>query len=153
MSVEYNWDAENGVAKCVLVLEGNKKFSGYAFCAEEDKDMKSQITGCTIALFRAQLSAFIDERDNILKPGLRALKDLYYSINRSKEYNPKSYEAKMLYRKIRQKEEDIKFLNKFIKDKKAELTKYIDDKETFYQELRSFRKGQNQSNEKEEISN
>ena len=61
-----------------------------------DQDMMSEKTGCEIANRRAEIMVLKGYVKNELKPRLRALKQLYYSMNRSKYFNEKSYENKML---------------------------------------------------------
>lgn len=142
----FDWDEELGLAVCTLQVEGGKKFIGTAQCAVEDQDMKSMHTGMEIASMRASLNALIDERDNIWLPGLKALKEVFYCINRSGEYDKSHYEAKMLYRKIQEYEANLKYVRNAIKSLKANLTRYIDNKENYYIKLRKLRAGQNQLN-------
>lgn len=56
-----------------------------------------------------------------LKPGLYALKRYYYSINKSKQYNENSYEAKMLKRQIKGWELDIQAVKDEISDIDLEM--------------------------------
>ena len=89
------WDDENKVAICVLYYK-NKVFYGMATCHPDDMDFANEYTGEHIAYLRAMIEALNWERDCEIKPALAALKQVYYSMNHSKKYNPKSYEAKML---------------------------------------------------------
>ena len=61
-------------------------------------------------------------------------------MNRSKHFNPKSYENIMLWRQIRQKENDLATINDMITDQKKQLKEYIDEKEKFYKRVRANRK-------------
>ena len=74
-----------------------------------------------------------------LKAELKTLNQLYYSMNRSKYFNPKSYENKMLQRQIRQRQEDISYVNDSIKNAKEELNYIIKEKDKFYQSIRKHR--------------
>lgn len=138
-NIKYDWDEELGIATCTIKVDGGKTFTGRSYCSDKDLDVKSEYTGCTIAYYRAILNSLLDERDNILLPGLKALKQLYYSINKSKNYNRYSYEAKMLYNQIQHYEDDLKFIRNYINDIKADLTRYINDKEYFAINLRKIR--------------
>ena len=100
--------------------------------------MMSKLTGQTIAEYRATIKYLQFIRDCELQPQLKALKQLYYSMNHSKYFSPKSYEAKMLYRQINILQEDLKE-NKYLIDfTKAQLEAYIVGKEHDHQQLREF---------------
>jgi queuine/archaeosine tRNA-ribosyltransferase len=83
------------------VSDGEKVFSGSARCHPDDTDMMSEKTGCEIALRRAKINTLKGYRDE-LKIALNTLNHLYYSMNKSKRFNEKSYENRMLQRRIRQ---------------------------------------------------
>ena len=104
----------------------------------------SEKVGCEIAYCRAAIESLKYERDYIIKPSLKALKQLYYSMNRSKYFNPKSYETKMLRRQIECWEFDLLTVNEMIDTERVWLKNYIDTKEALYINLRIKRnKGQN----------
>lgn len=145
MNITYNWNEDTGVATCNIKI-GDKTFIGEAFCASEDRDVMSEFTGCTIALQRAQLKVLLDEKNNILIPGLKALKQLLYSINQSKRYNKSSYEVSMLYKQIFHYQEDIKYVNEAIQATKEDLKQYLADKEKFHTNLRKVRKKEDTQN-------
>ena len=136
---QFIWDETIGTAICILA-DGDKEYVGTAFCAEDDKDMMSEKTGCTIAMLRAEISYYKDLRDTQIKPGLRALNQLYYSMNTSKNYDEKSYYAKMLRRQIRQHEFDLLVVNQTIDDRKQELKTFLADKAKAYETIRRIRK-------------
>ena len=77
--------------------------------------------------------------DNEIKPKIAALKQLYYSMKHSTQFNPHSYEAKMLYRQIKYHEEDLNNMKMAIKDTKVRINKFIKDKEKLYNKLRENR--------------
>lgn len=79
---------------CVITNE-NKTFVGTAMCAEADRDMLSEKTGCEIARQRAIIKLFTSRRDE-LRVELAALKKFYYTVNQSQHYNENNYIAKML---------------------------------------------------------
>ena len=134
----YEWNEKEGIATCLL-CDGNEVFLGVAKCHPDDIDFQSEKTGMFIAESRAEIKALQHYKNNILKPGLNALKQLYYSINHSKQYNRKSYEAKMLYRQIKMKETDIEEVQRIINERKANLKQYIDDKDAFYKSVQKYR--------------
>lgn len=132
------WDAETGIASAII-NSGEKSFSGYAICMEEDRDMMNEKTGCEIALMRAQLEYLIDIRDNQLKPAIKTLYELYNSIKNSKKFNNKSYEMKKIFHMINSKEKDLKEIKLLIKEQKARIKQYINSKEEFYIKVRKNR--------------
>lgn len=136
---KFTWDEVTGIATCYL-NDGKNVFSGTASCAEADEDMKSQKTGCQIALWRAEIKYYVHLRDNEIKPALRALKHAYASMVESKQFNEKSYESKSLRREIHRKEFDLYVVSTMLTDKKQQLKKFLKEKEDFYQHIREMRK-------------
>lgn len=132
------WDAENKVATCLLYYN-NQVFYGSATCHPNDYDMVSEKTGEHIAYLRALIESLKYRRENELKPQLAVLNQLYYSMNRSKYFNPKSYETKMLFRRINAIKEDLKQTNLLITKYKLELQDFIEQKDIFYKKLREIR--------------
>ena len=132
------WDAENKVATCLLYYN-NQVFYGSATCHPNDYDMVSEKTGEHIAYLRALIESLKYRRENELKPQLAVLNQLYYSMNRSKYFNPKSYETKMLFRRINATKEDLKQTNLLITKYKLELQDFIEQKDIFYKKLRGIR--------------
>ena len=67
-------------------------------------------------------------------------------MKHSKKYNKKSYENKMLYRQIKNLEEDLKLTKDLIKNYKESLNKYIKEKDERFKQIRAYRnkKGVNQ---------
>ena len=137
---DYCYDAESGIAYCEIKAY-DTIFRGTAFVHPDDMDLHSEKTGCQIAGWRAYLQLLCYERDSIIIPQLNAYKQLFYSMNRSRNYNKDSYEAKMLYRAIKRTEADLEHIRNAIKLERAELKKYIDGKDKVYQRIRN--KGQN----------
>lgn len=135
---QFSWDQENGTAVCIL-SDGNNAFVGMAICDAEDQDMKSEKTGCQIALWRAEIKYYLHLKENEIKPALRALKQVYYTMKHSTHFNPNSYENKMLWRQIHQKELDLTVVNKMLTEKKTSLKDYLDEKQKFYKKIRKNR--------------
>lgn len=138
----FHYDKETGCSTCVIETKYGK-FSGTACCHPDDMDMASEKVGCEIAYSRAAIDSLKYERDNIIKPSLKALKQLYYSMRHSKKFNPKSYENKMLKRQIENWEMDLNNINTMIKSEKDWIRDYINTKEILYTNIRNNRnKGQ-----------
>ena len=136
----YRWNDEMGIATCTLIDNmNNKTYIGKAVCHPDDRDFMTDKAGLTIASSRATIKALQSYKNDELKPGLKALNQLYYSIKHSKHFNANSYEARALKRQIKMKEADIKVVNEKIKEERDFLKKYIDDKENFYQAIRKNR--------------
>ena len=142
---KFNWHPEIGACTCEIIVDG-KKYMGGAICSPEDKDMQNERTGQEIAHQRAIINYYKDVRDNQILPALKALRHLYYTMNQSKYFNPRGYEAKMLYRQIKIKEEEYMALKTIIKDSKDALQDFIDKKEKFYQGVRKIRVAKNKNN-------
>lgn len=137
----YYWDCDAGLATCILT-DGNNTFYGMAQCHEDDRDMMSEKTGYEIAYRRALIEALRHRVNNDLKPQIKILKEVYYTMVHSKNYNKKSYESKMLFRKLKQLEEDLATTKQIIKEEKEYVKNYIDAKDIFYKKIRSARKGE-----------
>lgn len=133
----FAFDEESGTATCIL-YDNDKTYCGAALCHPDDRDMMSERTGLEIAYRRAEIQALRGFREEI-KIELRTLKQLYYSINRSKYYNSKNYEARMLNRHIAMKESDLEVVKETIKNKDKELRDYISEKDNFYKKIRHNR--------------
>lgn len=130
----FNWDEDAGVASCIL-SDGEKVFTGFAQCHPDDKDMSSEKTGCEIAFRRARINALRGYRDE-LKIKLKALSQLFYSMNRSYKFNEKSYENKMLQRQIRMIDFDLTTTKEMIATEEQSLRQYLSDKDKFYTKTR-----------------
>ena len=130
----FNWDEDAGVASCIL-SDGEKVFTGFAQCHPDDKDMSSEKTGCEIAFRRARINALRGYRDE-LKIKLKALNQLFYSMNKSYKFNEKSYENKMLQRQIRMIDFDLTTTKEMIATEEQSLRQYLSDKDKFYTKTR-----------------
>ena len=133
---KFHWHPEDGVAVCVLTNEQGKVFVGEAFCHPDDLDMLSERTGCEIAFRRARIEYLRATRDNEIKPALRSLKQLYYSMKLSSQFNPNSYENIMLQRHIRSLEFDLTTIKEILVDELQRLREYIKGKDKVYQKIR-----------------
>lgn len=137
-NVVYEWQPEEGLAIC-KVYYNNIEFKGIASCHPDDMDMCSKMTGQTIAELRAEIKKLQHIRDNELRPQLKVLNQLYYAMNRSKEYNKKSYESKMLYRAIKNISNELDMIKEMLDNDRKFLKEYIDLKDIYYKNIRSRR--------------
>lgn len=144
----FSWQAQDGEAICVI-NDGKKTFYGAASCHPADEDMKSEKTGCEIALRRAKIKYYRYYRDS-LKERLAALKQFYYTINRSKQFNEKSYENIMLQRQIRMIELDLATAREMIAGEEQDLRLYITEKDKFYNQIRKQRERRQKANIEQE---
>lgn len=138
----FNWNEETATATCTLTDGNNHIFCGEAVCHPKDKDMMSEKTGYAIALRRAYIKALCYYRDTECKPTLKALKQFYNSINRSKEYDKKNYMVKRLLKHIAIAQNDLDTVNELIKEERAGLRRYIDQKDEFYHKIRNNRQAE-----------
>lgn len=134
----FSYDPEFGTASCLIEDKNGNIIYGIAQCHPDDMDMASEKTGCDLAYRRAYIKVMQTYKKE-LKVELRTLNQLYYSMNRSKHFNPRSYENKMLQRQIRQKQEDIEYVNNTIKEAKDRLNNIIHEKDKFYKNIRKNR--------------
>lgn len=136
----YNWDSENNIATCTIMDKAGRKFVGTAKCHPDDIPFANQYTGSHIAFNRAFILYLKSIKRDILQPELRALKQLYYSMNQSKNFNPNSYENKMLWRQIRMKELDLATIEEELATQEQNLTFFIEEKTKLYNKLSAARK-------------
>ena len=139
----FEWNSDTGIAICIIHTPYGD-FGGSATCHADDKDMMSEKVGCEIAYSRATIKMLVYQRDCQIKPALKALKQLYYSMKHSKNFNPKSYENIMLQRQIENWEFDLNIINDMIDTTRLWIREYINTKEALYQNIRTNRNnGQN----------
>ena len=135
----FKWDEDMGIAECTIT-DGYNSFTAISQCHPSDLDMKSEKVGSFIALKRAEKKYLNHVKNNEIIPGLKALKQLYYSMNKSNSFNPKAYESKMLYRQIQHKENDLTAINEMIVDNADDLKSYMKEINTLYEKIRRIRK-------------
>ena len=136
---EYLWQPELGIAYCTIYYK-DLEFCGMAVCHPDDNDMKSKLTGETIAEARAFISYLLHIRDYEIRPQLKALYQLYYSMKHSSQFTPRSYEAIMLYKQIHNLENDLANIKTEIANTKTFLKEYIAQKEKDHATIREYHK-------------
>lgn len=144
--IMFDWDAEKGVATCILTDKNNHTFYGEAHCHPKDQDMMSEKTGYAIAFHRAYIKNLCYYRDTECKPTLKALKQFYNSINHSKEYDAKNYIVKRLLKHISIAQQDLDTVIELITDERKSLRKFIDQKDEFYCKVRNNRQKESMKN-------
>lgn len=134
----FEWNEDTGMTTCIFEDNQGRIFVGTANCHPDDEDMKSRRTGEEIAFRRARIELMRTMRDEV-KIELHALNQLYYSMNLSKQFNPKSYENRMLQRQIRMKTFDLDTIKEMLTTEKQSLKKLIQEKDDFYNQIRNHR--------------
>ena len=138
------WDEAHGVSRCVLNYQTSSGLIiqgiGIAECHPDDAPFMSQLTGGIIAEYRAEIDLIKKINNYELKPGLAALKHVFCTMNQSKKYNEKSYEATRLKKEIAHIMDEIEENNKSIEDLQKTLKNYIKEKEKFYSTIKKGQK-------------
>ena len=133
------WFEESGLALCTITDSYDRTYHAEAFCHSNDQDMKSEKTGCEIAFKRAKIKLY-QAYKNEIEIKIKAIHDLYYSLNQSKSFNENSYESKMIQRQLRLLQFDLTTAKEIIATERKFLKEYIDSKENFYKRIRANRK-------------
>ena len=136
MKIKTSWDANNGIS-IYRVIDKNKWYTGIAECHPDDKEFQSEDFGQALATVRATIEFLRDLRDNEIKPQLKIIKHLYTNMTTSKEFNSKSYEAKMVRRKYYQLQNELSRTQEQIRQFKDQAEFLIDTKESMNNLIRS----------------
>ena len=113
-------------------------FCGIAKCHPSDEDMQSEKVGMYIAELRAKIK-FMQYQKRIDKAKADALKNLLFSMDRSKHFDRNSYAVKRLYKHLKAAMIDVENDRKLIEDYRIEIKRYIDTKDIFYKYVRRNR--------------
>lgn len=135
---KFYFEPGSGSSMCVIETK-NKTFVGTAQCADTDRDMMSEKTGCEIAYHRAiihTLEGHLSDTQN----ELMGLRKYFYSVNQSKYFDSTSYMANMLKSQMEQREEEIRVTKDLICNEKTYLKNFMADKAEFYKKIRRNRK-------------
>ena len=136
---EFYFDENEGISYCAIGTKADDVFVGTAKCHPDDIDMESEKTGCEIAFKRAKIKLY-QAYKNEIEIKIKAIHDLYYSLNQSKSFNENSYESKMIQRQLRLLQFDLTTAKEIIATERKFLKEYIDSKENFYKRIRANRK-------------
>lgn len=138
MKYNYKWDEENGVAICTIT-DGDKVYTGKAFCHEDDWDMKSERTGMVIANIRADIHYWVAQREALVAQE-KLLKDLLTSIRSSKKFNNKEYSYYAITQKNKFVKLELERVRLRIEMLRVDLYELINKKEALYQRIRANRR-------------
>lgn len=131
----FDWDEEKGLATAIIEYN-DKVYVGTAQCHPDDKDFQSALTGQEIAYRRASIKMLCDIRRSEMKPGLQALKDYLYSINKGQYFDKKNPMVKILYRNINLRQDELDVVNAMIKNQRQQLSEYLAAKDKLYKRIR-----------------
>ena len=140
-NIQYYFNPEDGSSLCTITIN-NHTFVGTAQCADADRDMMSEKTGCEIAHRRAAIYALRHERETI-KSELMGLKKYYHTVYRSKYYQENGYMENMLKRQIEFQEDRLNYVKDLLDYNRESLKNYLTNKAAFYAQVRKNRNGQN----------
>lgn len=135
-NIYYDYNETEGRSICDIKYK-NLFFTGIAHCHPDDHDFSSERTGLFIAECRAVIKVLEFQRDFEIKPVLATLNHLYDNMKTSKNYNPKSYEAKMLRSQIRHWEKELAAIKADLAIERTNLKTYIVEKDKIYTKLRA----------------
>lgn len=137
---------ENTGHACYLYRASNGKvYRGEAICHTDDKEFMSKLTGLHIAKMRCMIGYAKDEKIRIYGK-LQGIKQIYYSIIQSKNFNRDNYESKMIYRQMKLIEEEYKDICNSITELKNGLKTYLDSKAAFQKDIINKRKKNSSNN-------
>lgn len=134
MNTIFNY--QDGKSTCIIEYKGIS-FCGEAKCHPQDNDFESEKTGLQIAEIRANIKLLQFRRDTEIKPQIKILKHLLHNIQSSQSHNPKAYESIMIKKQLKSLNMDLNEINGVIHDEKRYLKDYIDNKDKFYNKIRS----------------
>lgn len=120
----YEHNYETGETTVVLFYDNNISFTGRAKLHPDDKD--NPVLGARIATARACIKYLKFIKNTIYKTELDAYKHLYKDMATSKKFNPKSYEAISLYKRINHINKDIAAMDEIIAEE-AQLIKILSE--------------------------
>lgn len=142
-----HWNEETGYALVVLYdTKKDKTFVGVAQCHEDDMDMKSSLTGLSIAQYRAEIEMYKYYKE-LLTIELNALLDFEKSAKCCKYYNENFQVENLLHKRIEKYRLSLIYVTNMIKVVQENLQNYLRAKAELYQKLRDNRKkkkGENQ---------
>lgn len=143
-AIKEHWDEEHSVARCVLTYQTSMGIPlqgvGIAECHPEDMDFVSELTGSTIACFRAEIDLFKKISNYEIKPAIAALKHVYCTMKDSKHYSPKSYEAIRIKKELAHLMDELQENKNAIAELQDSLKNYIDGKDKLYKKIREGQK-------------
>ena len=134
--ISYNYNEMEREA-IFTINYGGATFIGKSRCHPEDNDYGNERTGLTIAEARANIKLMKFKRRFEIQPKIDVLKHILANMETSKQYDPKSYEAKSVRSQLRAAQEAYNELSRDIEDEERYLKEYIDKKDHLYKRLRA----------------
>lgn len=134
----YTWDEGAGVATCRIPYN-HSEYVGIAVCHPDDEDFKSELIGSELAYSRACIKV-LQAIKNEKRAQLHVLNELYNSLNPSPKFNPDSFEAKMMRKKMDEVHLDMDVAKECIETIRKDIHESIGSAEEFYQKIRKYRK-------------
>lgn len=135
---------ENHTYYCCIQDNKGNMFVGKARCHPDDQEFESEKIGYTIAMRRSIVKVLKHYIKNEIKPKLKAFQDLYKSMQTSSHFNYKSYEARRIYKEMKNIEADLETFQEMILTVEEDLKQYLESKELFHKKIRDMRqKGKN----------
>lgn len=139
------FDEDTGHACYLYRASNGKVYWGEAMCHPDDEEFMSKFTGIHIAKMRCMIEYAKDEKTRIYGK-LQGIKQIYYSIIQSKNFNRDNYESKMIYRQMKLIEEEYKDICDSITELKNGLKAYLDSKAAFQKDIINKRKKNSSNN-------
>jgi hypothetical protein len=134
MQIEHKWDAESGVATCI-VYDKDMQFVGEAKCHADDAEYSSAITGGYIAEGRAFIKLYQHEKNNVLRPQINLLQHMSNTFKSYKNYNPKDRSVVRIEKELEKKKLEFKRTKEAIENEKENLKEYIRKKDEYHKYL------------------
>lgn len=135
-----HWDEKNGYAIVILYdTKKDKAFMGVAQCHEKDMDMKSSLTGLSMAQYRAEIEMYKYYKEK-LTIELDTLLNFEKSAKHCKYYNEDFQIENLLHKQIEKYRLSLIYVTNKIKASQEELQDYLRAKSELYQKLRDNRK-------------
>lgn len=139
------FDEDTGHACYLYRASNGKVYWGEAMCHPDDEEFMSKFTGIHIAKMRCMIEYAKDEKTRIYGK-LQGIKQVYYSIIQSKNFNKNNYESKMIYRQMKFIEEEYRDICDSITELKNGLKVYLDSKAAFQKDIIDKRKKNSSNN-------
>ena len=139
------FDEDTGHACYLYRASNGKVYCGEALCHPDDKEFMSRLTGLHIAKMRCMIEYAKDEKIRIYGK-LQGIKQIYYNIIQSKNFNRDNYESKMIYRQMKFIEREYIDICDSIAELKNGLKVYLDSKAAFQKDIINKRKKNSSNN-------
>jgi len=81
---------------------------------------------------RAQIDILRKKRDYEIKPSIMTLEHVLSTMEQSKKYNPKSYEAIRIKKELKHYQEDLRMIQTIIVDEQENLRLYLAGKDQLH---------------------